>query len=194
MYAALKSLPAGSIEDEIYSALSIAPNIHRASGASPPGGIRATAWFDWRTCGAYPPISTVIKSNKGKRDDRFRPTKCHVGLFSIYISLFLVRISVSLLRSLSIINLCSRFFSIRGVHISRRGDSPRSVSLEREGEGTTDSWTNTWASRIQRREIPRHAEARVWWKKEVGVVFLFFLHASRDRAREDSFYRNRYYK
>lgn len=42
MYAALKSLPAGSIEDEIYSALSIAPNIHRASGASPPGGIRAT--------------------------------------------------------------------------------------------------------------------------------------------------------
>lgn len=32
MYAALKSLPAGSIEDEIYSALSIAPNIHRASG------------------------------------------------------------------------------------------------------------------------------------------------------------------
>lgn len=116
MYAALKSLPAGSIEDEIYSALSIAPNIHRASGASPPGGIRATAWFDWRTCGAYPPISTVIKSNKGKRDDRFPPTKCHVAV--IYISLFLVRISVSLLRSLSIINLCSRFFSIRGVHIS----------------------------------------------------------------------------
>lgn len=64
----------------------------------------------------------------------------------------------------------------------------------REKERGTDSWTNTWASRIQRREIPRHAEARVWWKKEVGVVFLFFLHASRDRAREDSFYRNRYCK
>lgn len=38
----------------------------------------------------------------------------------------------------------------------------------REKERGTDSWTNTWASRIQRREIPRHAEARVWWKKEVG--------------------------
>lgn len=35
MYAALKSSPTGSIEDEIYSALSIAPNIQRG------------AWLNW---------------------------------------------------------------------------------------------------------------------------------------------------
>lgn len=86
---ALKSLPAGSAEDEIYSALSIAPNIHRASGlwrnSNRPPTRRRCSGVD-SAGGRAGPIcrsaAAVIKSNKGKRDDRFhrlRPTKCHVA-------------------------------------------------------------------------------------------------------------------
>lgn len=78
MYAALKSLPAGSIEDEIYSALSIAPNIRRASGLGRNSSCVGGAPLEGRSIRRAGPIyrSTttavlVIKSNKGKRDDRF---------------------------------------------------------------------------------------------------------------------------
>lgn len=86
MYAALKSLPAGSMEDEIYSALSIAPNIHRASGlgqnSNQPDGTPGLDSTGGRAGPIYRSAAVVIKSNKGKRDDRFgrlRPTKCHVA-------------------------------------------------------------------------------------------------------------------
>lgn len=88
MYAALKSLPAGSIEDEIYSALSIAPNIHRASGLRQNSSqldamvLRGLIRLARRARPIYRSTAVSIKSNKGKRDDRFgclRPTKCHVA-------------------------------------------------------------------------------------------------------------------
>lgn len=111
MYAALKSLPAGSIEDEIYSALSIAPNIHRASGLRQNSSrlhaivLRGLIRLARRARPIYRSTAVSIKSNKGKRDDRFgclRPTKCHVAALcpslALSMRLFLPSLCNSLLR------------------------------------------------------------------------------------------------